>query len=61
MQFAIGVTVLEFSFVKHSHGPLGVKHGNGLGRDCGTQGRGLAHRIWEECEPFESGLMDDSY
>jgi hypothetical protein len=26
MQFAIGVTVLECSFVKHSHGPLGVKH-----------------------------------
>jgi hypothetical protein len=25
MQFAIGVTVLEYSFVKHSHGPLGVK------------------------------------
>jgi hypothetical protein len=25
MQFAIGVTVLECSFVKHSHGPLGVK------------------------------------
>jgi hypothetical protein len=24
MQFAIGVTVLECSFVKHSHGPLGV-------------------------------------
>jgi hypothetical protein len=27
MQFAIGVTVLECSFVKHSHGPLGVKYG----------------------------------
>jgi hypothetical protein len=27
MQFAIGVTVLECSFVKHSHGPLGVKVG----------------------------------
>jgi hypothetical protein len=28
MQFAIGVTILECSFVKHSHGPLGVKgHG----------------------------------
>jgi hypothetical protein len=26
MQFAIGVTVLECSFVKHSHGPLGVNH-----------------------------------
>jgi hypothetical protein len=26
MQFAIGVTVLECSFVKHSHGPLGVKY-----------------------------------
>jgi hypothetical protein len=25
MQFAIGVIVLECSFVKHSHGPLGVK------------------------------------
>jgi hypothetical protein len=25
MQFAIGVTVLECSFVKHSHGLLGVK------------------------------------
>jgi hypothetical protein len=25
MQFAIGVTVLKCSFVKHSHGPLGVK------------------------------------
>jgi hypothetical protein len=25
MQFTIGVTVLECSFVKHSHGPLGVK------------------------------------
>jgi hypothetical protein len=25
MQFAIEVTVLECSFVKHSHGPLGVK------------------------------------
>jgi hypothetical protein len=25
MQFAIGVTVLEYSFVKHSRGPLGVK------------------------------------
>jgi hypothetical protein len=25
MQFAIGVTVLKYSFVKHSHGPLGVK------------------------------------
>jgi hypothetical protein len=25
MQFAIGVTILECSFVKHSHGPLGVK------------------------------------
>jgi hypothetical protein len=25
MQFAIGVTVLECSFVKHSHSPLGVK------------------------------------
>jgi hypothetical protein len=24
MQFAIGATVLECSFVKHSHGPLGV-------------------------------------
>jgi hypothetical protein len=24
MQFAIGVTVLECSFVKHSHGPLGI-------------------------------------
>jgi hypothetical protein len=24
MQFAIGMTVLECSFVKHSHGPLGV-------------------------------------
>jgi hypothetical protein len=24
MQFAIGVTILECSFVKHSHGPLGV-------------------------------------
>jgi hypothetical protein len=24
MQFAIEVTVLECSFVKHSHGPLGV-------------------------------------
>jgi hypothetical protein len=24
MQFAIRVTVLECSFVKHSHGPLGV-------------------------------------
>jgi hypothetical protein len=27
MQFAIGVTVLECFFVKHSHGPLGVKIG----------------------------------
>jgi hypothetical protein len=27
MQFAIGVTVLECSFVKHSHGPLRVKVG----------------------------------
>jgi hypothetical protein len=27
MQFAIGVIVLECSFVKHSHGPLGVKIG----------------------------------
>jgi hypothetical protein len=27
MQFAIGVTVLECSFVKHSHGPLGVNIG----------------------------------
>jgi hypothetical protein len=26
MQFAIGVTVLECSFVKHSHGPLGVNY-----------------------------------
>jgi hypothetical protein len=25
MQFAIGVIVLECSFVKHCHGPLGVK------------------------------------
>jgi hypothetical protein len=25
MHFAIGVTVLECSFVKHSHGPLGIK------------------------------------
>jgi hypothetical protein len=25
MQFAIGVTVLECSSVKHSHDPLGVK------------------------------------
>jgi hypothetical protein len=25
MQFAIGVTALECSFVKHSCGPLGVK------------------------------------
>jgi hypothetical protein len=25
MQFVIGVTVLECSFVKHSHSPLGVK------------------------------------
>jgi hypothetical protein len=25
MQFTIGVTILECSFVKHSHGPLGVK------------------------------------
>jgi hypothetical protein len=25
MQFAIGVTVLELTFVKHSHDPLGVK------------------------------------
>jgi hypothetical protein len=24
MQFAIGVTILECSFVKHSHGLLGV-------------------------------------
>ena len=24
MQFAIGMTVLECSFVKHSHGPLGI-------------------------------------
>jgi hypothetical protein len=24
MQFAIEVTILECSFVKHSHGPLGV-------------------------------------
>jgi hypothetical protein len=28
MQFAIGVTVLECSFIKHSHGPLGVKDTN---------------------------------
>jgi hypothetical protein len=26
MQFATGVRVLECSFVKHSHGPLGVKN-----------------------------------
>jgi hypothetical protein len=26
MQFAIGVTVLECSFVKHSHGRLGVNN-----------------------------------
>jgi hypothetical protein len=26
LQFAIGVTVLECSFVKHSHGPLGLKY-----------------------------------
>jgi hypothetical protein len=25
MQFAIRVTILECFFVKHSHGPLGVK------------------------------------
>jgi hypothetical protein len=25
MQFAFGVTILEYSFVKHSHGTLGVK------------------------------------
>jgi hypothetical protein len=25
MQFAIGVTVLECFFIKHSRGPLGVK------------------------------------
>jgi hypothetical protein len=31
MQFAIGVTVLECSFVKHSHGPLGV---NQVGEEC---------------------------
>jgi hypothetical protein len=24
MQFAIGVTILECSFVKHSHNPLGI-------------------------------------
>jgi hypothetical protein len=31
MQFAIGVTVLECSFVKHSHGPLGVNpNGRGI-------------------------------
>jgi hypothetical protein len=29
MQFAIGVTFLECSFVKHRHGPLGVKGGIG--------------------------------
>jgi hypothetical protein len=25
MEFAIGVTILECFFAKHSHGPLGVK------------------------------------
>jgi hypothetical protein len=30
MQFAIGMTVLECSFAKHSHGPLGVNFNMGL-------------------------------
>jgi hypothetical protein len=30
MQFAIGMTVLECSFAKHSHGPLGVNFNKGL-------------------------------
>jgi hypothetical protein len=30
MQFAIGMIVLECSFVKHSHGPLGIKSELGM-------------------------------
>jgi hypothetical protein len=38
MQFAIGVTVLKCSFVKHSHGPLGVKAK--IWRPCPKMGQG---------------------
>jgi hypothetical protein len=30
MQFAIGMIVLECSFAKHSHGPLGINFNKGL-------------------------------
>jgi hypothetical protein len=43
MQFAIGVTVLECSFVKHSHGPLEVKVAHSL---CSCNMSLEIHAIW---------------
>jgi hypothetical protein len=45
MQFAIGVTVLECSFVKHSHSPLGVNMYAIQGNQCTITNKLLIFKI----------------